>query len=330
MHLLPLMENQKNNTGKIISFLSTDRAILIISIGIALVFWWLTKMSKVYTTFRSVGIEYQLPEGKVFAETPRTSFLAEVESSGWNLFYSYLGSGLPPIEFILNGNEFQEIYSGQLINSLNAKVGKQYEIKSVDTDRISIRLDNSTSVKVPVRISGAFQAAEGYMQTGKPRLFPDSIIVIGPTLEVSQIKEWRTNFIDAQTQKEGFEEEVELRRPSNQEIRLVPETIQCIWNVERATEGSVVVPIEIENAPDSVSVFPPKAFVTYRAPLSIYQKIDSDDFKIVRDFSSLNSGDGKNTAAIELSKSPDNVRVIDLNPPTFEYYIVKTDTISGE
>jgi hypothetical protein len=66
-----------------------DRAILLICIGIALVFWLLVKLSQTYSTVRPVKFEFQIPENETLSNAPPEDMTVEIEGTGWDLMFDY-------------------------------------------------------------------------------------------------------------------------------------------------------------------------------------------------------------------------------------------------
>ena len=85
---VPQPKNQKKprlNRDDIKKFLKTDRAILMICISIAFVFWLMTKLSYSYKDSIVVNLEYQIPDNKVFTNPPAQHLEVDIEGKGWDL-----------------------------------------------------------------------------------------------------------------------------------------------------------------------------------------------------------------------------------------------------
>ncbi len=153
-----------NHKDRIKRFFKTDRAILIISISIALVFWFMTKMEGEFKTSREVNLLYILPDGKIFLNTPPQKINAEIQGGGWNLFYTYLRGMTSDITFRLDSNAVQNISSTNIINKLSSHLGSSYKVVNVDRNIVTIKLDKSKQKKVPVELDVEIKAKNGFMQ----------------------------------------------------------------------------------------------------------------------------------------------------------------------
>lgn len=324
---MPMMKRRlKNLFDKFQRFLKTDRAILILSIGIALFFWLFTKMSKSYETDRLVKFNFELPEGKTFLNTPPSHIKTQIKGGGWNLFFNYLRGGLPEVDYPLGKANVQNISSTSIVNRISATVGTKYEVLNVESDIITIKLDDDHVKKVPVELNVDLQIENGFMQADSLQVMPTEFTISGPETVVNSIKAYPTEKVVVDQITGSFSQKIKAKKPSNPQLKIEPEEVIITNTVEKSTEGQLVIPIRILNAPDSnIAILPKNVFIKYRAPLSIFAKITKDDFTVVARLNANNMASGNNTLPLEMVRQPGFTKVISMSPPAIEYYFVKEE-----
>lgn len=321
---LRMKRRLKNLFDKFQRFLKTDRAILILSISIALFFWLFTKMSKSYETDRLVHFNFELPEGKTFLNTPPKHIKTQIKGGGWNLFFNYLRGGLPEVAFPLEKANVQNISSTSLINKISATIGAKYEVLNVESDIISIKLDDDHVKKVPVELNVDLQIENGFMQADSLQVIPKQFTISGPETVVNSIKAYPTEKVVVDQLTGSFSQKIKAKQPSNPQLKIEPTEVVITNTIEKTTEGQLVVPIKILNAPDSsISILPRNVFIKYRAPLSIFAEITKDDFIVTASLDADNLASSNNTLPLEITKHPNFTKVISMSPPAIEYYFVK-------
>ena len=314
-----------------------DRAILIFCIIIAAVFWFVVKMSKIYTTERVVEIEYDLPEGKAFSEMPPKEFEAEVEGTGWNLMYDFFISERPKVTFDLNTFPSSTIEREQMVKRINEKLFALLEVKDVSSlsqrnlgkDYIVLDYEERFEKKLPVFFDGFPSFQQGYDYLDSVILTPDSVLVSGPFSLVEGLTHWKTNLVEAANLKENFTQEVRLKAPEKGEIFLKPETVQVDIAVEEFTENSVFVPVTLKNQPDSIRIFPAKVQVQFVVGLSKFNQITADSFLLEADFQGIARNAGNNTVPLTLVKEPKEIRGTNFSPKSIEFFILEQESPIG-
>ncbi len=322
------MKNQTQYIQRFKKFLGTDRAILILSISIALIFWFFTKMTKSYKTNREVKIQYELPEGKLFLNHPTSTTKAEIKSDGWSLFYTYLKGGPPDLKIKLDTTKTQYISSTKIINKLSSKLGSNFQVININKDVFTIRLDNAEEKKVPIILNAKFNVENGFMLADSLQIFPDSFKIIGPASLIQSINNYPTENIEFNKLSNNFSKQIKPKTPSHHQLKIVPKEITISSKIERYTEGEVVIPIKMihsKNIKDSISIFPQRVFLKYRAPLSMFSDISSTDFSIIAKLKDSDLSKNTNTLPLELVRIPPYTKIVSIQPEAIEYYIIKEE-----
>ncbi len=308
-----------------------DRAILIVCIGIALMFWVLTKMSQTYRTEREVKFDLSIASEKTFYESPPDNLIAVIEGYGWDLMADYFNKPYVTLEYDLRQYERLDLNRAQLRTAIDKELLSK-DIRVVDLlnhDEIHLQLEEKLQKTIPVKWPGSVKTEKEYQLKRPPYLKPDSIQLVGPAPKVVGIEHWPTDTLIVQGLKTDEAIDLKLAEPSL-EFRLSQRKVQLILEVEQITEKSFFIPVQIINDLGNVNIFPNKIRLTCLVGLSRYESLSAEDFTLLVDFKDISLEESKNTMPINLVQSPKYVSNIQYSPPAVEYYIVQEDPDSTQ
>ena len=294
-----------------------------ICIGIALIFWLLVKLSQTYTSDKAVEMNFRVPENLAFRDAPPQDVVIEMEGTGWDLLFEYFASPAVPLQYdlldrrelVLSRNNLRSDLQDQLFSG-------DLRIIDINYDRIELTLEERVTRRVPIRLHSRLSFAPEHQLRGPVRLKPDSVDVTGPVSRVDSISFWPSDSLIMNRLKTSLTTNLPLRKPSR-EISLNPRVVQAVIPMEQFTQKSLFVPLTVENAPDSVQVFPRQIAVTCVLGLSQYEKVRSTDFRFTIDLENVDLQSENNAVLIEMAEQPDSVRNIQFTPRAAKYFIVQ-------
>lgn len=305
-----------------------DRAILLICIGIALLFWIFIKLSLPYRAEKTVHLVYQIPKDQTFSRLPPDDILIELEGVGWDLLYDFMFARKVELTYDLTTDN--ELYTSR--NQLQADIrqklySKSLNIRSINSDGITFSLEDKTQKKVPVRLISDLQFAQGFQLKESIQLSPDSIQISGPVSYLDTIRYWPTDSLNLVNFNSALDASISLKSPK-QVAEIEPSTVNIKIAAEQYTQNSIFVPIAVKNLPDStLRIFPKNISVNYIVGISQFNQVTSDDFNLIVDFSKIQLSETDNKIPIELAKQPASVRNITYSPKQASYFFVK-DTLA--
>jgi hypothetical protein len=306
------------------TFFKTDRGMLVLSMGIALFFWLLIKLSQDYKATRVVNIAYSLPENMSFLRIPPKDIKVTLEGRGWDLMYNYFGSNNLPLQFELANTPLQNISNNQLKGKMAEDLASaNISIVDMSFDYIAIELGQSATKKVPITLNKIFSFAPNYQLKSAVELFPDSITLYGPASLLSNITNWSTETLQLDNLLNTMELTTALEASSIPQIRLSHQDIRVRVPVEQFTEKSIFLPVTVKNAPDSLRIFPNKVKISFIVGLSQYDTIKSKDFQLEVDLEKISINQENNTAPVQLSQKPEVVKNIRFSPNSVSFLFVK-------
>ena len=300
---------------------------------LSVLFWFLTALNKDYETIISYPIRYiKIPRELVLINNATKQLDLNVKSRGFALLRLKMQTRISPL--VLDVNSFSlntvpgkspiilYLVTNLIIEKLQQQLTSEIKINSVIPDTLILQLTERYTKTAAVKLNIALEFERQHMQVGKLKITPDSVSVSGPE-----------NFIDTLSSVSTIPKKITgLRKNTELELDLVPidklefSTQEVVVNVpvEKFTEESIKIPIEVINIPDSLFLrtFPTSIEITYRVGLSDYKKVSEHMFMAVLDYSTKDSSIG-NKLTVYLVKVPEFVQVTNFYPKNVEYIIEK-------
>lgn len=318
---------KKQTKAKGPSFLNSDRAILMICIGIALIFWVLVKLSQSYRTTRDYEIKYTLPQGKTFAQSPLKTVKASLEGKGWDLIFYYFRNKNPRINFDLTEIPSLTVNSNLITIKIKNILPAGIEIKAVNVDFYNLNVQSLAEKKVPIVLKTDLEFAPRFYLMDTITTSADSVDVAGPISIIDSLKEWNTETLVLKNIQASGKYKVALTKPANTQLIPFFNEIEVNMAVEEFTEKDVFVPIVVKNAPDSLKIFPENIKMSFSVGLSDYNHISGADFTVEVDLRDIPLNAEKNTIPVLVTSQPASVKNVNYSPKSVEFFFVETNEI---
>jgi hypothetical protein len=299
---------------------------------LSIVFWFLTAMNKEYVTTISYPVRYiRFPEDKVLVNNVPDRLELTVNANGFTLLSNKLKSRLTPIIFDVNSfspNRFRNNPSSVIILSSYAKEGisrqlsSDIEILDIKPDSLIFNFAPRAEKRIPVHPILNLSFEKQYMQVGPIILEPDSVLASGPQVMIDSLGMADTEELRMERINKSFNEEVKLR-PVNR-VDFTPVEIWLQVPVEKFTEASFTIPIEVVNLPDSLVLrtFPGKVNITCQVGLSAYETLNEHLFRAVVDYAEAGTMLGSRLQ-VNLVKVPEYIQALNFSPKSVEYILEK-------
>ncbi len=299
----------------------TEKAMLILCIGIAFLFWLLVKLNKTYTTTINLKTAYNLPFHKSLANVLPSDIDVEVKAKGFALLSRYLNNRKPTIALNINGNT--KLISAQVLRkAIQGELSADIELLRLMPENIPVALENQGFKKVKIKV--LLKNIEGrQLGLASPvQIVPDSVELVGSVSELNKIKEWVTDTLRLLPIVGEQTGGLLLSRSIYPHLKVQPGSVQYKTLTEQMTEKNIELRVKIRNAKDSIQLFPRQVNVVCAVGLSHFDEVDADDFEVVID---LNGVDLKRTNSLPLKvvKRPENVKLIAVQPDRVEFMIIK-------
>ena len=299
---------------------------------LSILLWFLTALNKDYITSIDYPVRYiRFPEDKVLVNDIPDRLDLTVEASGFTLLSYKLRSRITPILIDVNSyspNKFRNDPSSIFILSSDAKDGiarqlsNEINIIDIHPDSLIFRFARRAEKLVPVLPNLDLSFEKQFMQVGPYTLEPDSISISGPVVIIDSIVEVKTEEFVRSEINESFNEELKIL-PINK-IDFNPVEVWLQVPVEKFTEASLTIPIEVVNLPDSLVLrtFPGEVNISCQVGLSAYESLNEHLFRAEVDYAEAGTMLGSKLQ-VNLVKVPEYIQALNYTPKSVEYILEK-------
>ena len=285
----------------------------------------LVKLSDTYT--QTLQFELQptrLESNEVLISKEAKTINVTLSGKGFELLKYYIEARIIDVDFSeLTKDKSQYIWTERsqlekIINHFDSKIS----VKSINPDTLLFQYDPQFIKKVPVQMSVNSSFAFGFDLVNTFQSVPDSITLTGPKSLLKTITSIQTKTLDLKNLNSNVDREVALDIPiASKQILYSDQVVRIKGEVDKFTEGSVQVPVTVENVPDNLilNFFPKEITVIFYTSLKAYNTIDASYFSIECDFNSL-TDENKYLNPV-LVKQPAIVKTAKLKRTELEYLI---------
>lgn len=258
----------------------------------AVVIWIFVQFSKQYNEIVDIPVSYiNIPPDKLLSpENPKTLKL-QMEENGFKIAWFSL---FPPTLYVDVSKTVQE--DGMLLYFIDenrkeilSQLSIDFEDSNFVKDVLTLNYQQKKEKKLPVVSRIGVEYAAGYSGTNELQLTPDSVRVTGPDGLLDTLTRLYTEKIELKKVKEDISGKVRIDTAGYKNLTVYKPVLNFSVDVEKFTEGSVQVPIELINVPGDLNVviFPKETLLFYKVTLKDYNKVNASDFRVIADFSQL-------------------------------------------
>ncbi|MEO5645140.1 MAG: hypothetical protein ABIQ40_03695 [Bacteroidia bacterium] len=323
-------DSERGDTGKKTPFLSRRVSTYVICFLVASLFWLMHSLSKEYIITIRVPVTYShFPEQKMIAVDLPDSVDAEVIGSGFTILAFQLTKISAPLD--LDARRTRSLGDGDFAMStyshserIEGAIGQGLKILRVIPDTIVLSFEGRAEKKVPVRPRVTVKCATMFRLGDSIRTVPAFVMVSGAEALVKRITYVETEQKTYVGVNKAINETVNLVLPTAlRQLSLSITKVDLIVPVGQYTEKKFSIPVEPINVPPNVilKTFPDKVDVIFQVPITEFDAITIDMFRIVADYSKIDPKG--NTIAIEFARQPLNVLNLHAVPQRVEFLIRK-------
>ena len=262
---------------------------------LAVLLWLFVISDNHYSMIIDMPIEARnLNSQKTYLEEVPGHASVILKGKGRDLFKSYLLQNYAEFKLVLDLDGISQEYEF-ILNDYFEKNPRKVVIPSshnvsfievVYPNRIKIRLDEIMEKKVPVKSNILNLVKDGYIQIGNTQFNPDSLIIIGPKVELNKINEVYTikdTLFNLAKRNEGTIDIIS----KNRLINYSKEKINYLVDIQQISERIIVdIPIKVINKMQGIRVFPSPQTVSLTVVGGVSQiaDINPSDILVVVDF----------------------------------------------
>lgn len=285
----------------------------------------LVKLNKNFNYTVDIPVEFvNLSEDKILKSYSKD----QVKVSGTASGYDYLKYTFKDQQFTIDLANLKRNQKGlyyyvfdtekdRLSGSLN-----QSQVSDFTPDTLFFDLDQNFEKRLPVYPRITLNFSPGYGSLEGLKLNPDTVLVRGPKSSLDTLTRIPTQSVNLNSIKQSKSDSIELLNLGNQ-IEIIPPRVQYRLLVDKFTEGTITVPIQLINVPPNVTakIFPKRVELIFNVNFKNYERIKASDFRVVCDFDQIDSTSTSLTPQIEAY--PEFIRDVRLREKTVQYLLVK-------
>lgn len=296
---------------------------------VSILIWVLITMSKEYTTSIILPIAYEnIPQNLLLQKEPLKQLEVTIKASGFKIALTKFKQKQIFLDASsLNRKKKSTYYL--LTRSYKTAIQKQLSIgvnlQQIAKDSLFLNLGSLQTKKLPIVADVKIDYHVGYDLSSSIQMQPDSVLVSGPENQIKNLKSIQLEPIKLSDVKEDFSREVAIVKSNNlKNVRFNIAKVTVSGKVEKFTEGSLLVDVEILNLPENITIntLVKKVEVVYVVALSNFNKIDEDSFQIKCDYKTAENNN-LNYLIPKIIKKPPFLKSVKLIPSKIDFLIQK-------
>ena len=285
--------------------------------------WFLNKLNKEYIVDYDVSIKYiKIPDKDKLSQKPNQNLKISLKGHGYSILQLKLKRFNPPFvvdlsENILsriNNDKFKQyVLTKSFADEINRSFGNNLELISINPDTLFFIYEPIFSKKVPIKINAAYNIPNDMLISGKPIISPDSVLLLSKYNIIDSIIELETEYKNLGTINNLIEYKLSLVVPND--IRISHNSVKMKVPMEKAIDKTIELTIKPENFPEHYKVIfiPDKVKISFRVPMSQFDKIDQSHFNVIADYNNRKANQiyiavkNSSHSIANIKSSPDNV-----------------------
>jgi len=286
--------------------------------------WVLVQFSKTYTQLIEIPVNYiNAPLDKSISEDRPKHVELQLQNNGFNIYYYKIFN--PQLNIDLSKAKETDT---ELVYTL------QNHLTEIES-QLKIDFENSRIIQEEIRVPFQFKKekmlrvipnievnyAVGFSADEPVKLTPDSVKVSGPEKIIDSLESVPTQSIRLNNVNNDLKDVVGIDTSGLGELSFYENSVEYSQEVEKYTEGSVEISVEVENVPDNLNLayFPKTVVIYYQVNLKQFENVSAADFRVVCDYKNINQGDDYMLA--QIVEKPKFVNSIRLNERRIQFVI---------
>jgi YbbR domain-containing protein len=320
--------NNKANKGKSI-FSRRNLLVFVVCLAISTLFWLLLAFNGFYSTSITVPVEYiNMPEQRMMIEKLPQEVEITISGSGYQLISYWLrpdngsvlldGRNIGTKPALKANNAFLTTFNG--IDFFNRQHG-DVKALNIQPDTIFFSFFNRGFRKVPIVLDAVLSFKKQYFLTDSIRLFPDSVMISGPSERMDSVFQIFTERLKLSDISTSGNFTLNILKPDSL-LSYEPSLVDIKMEVDQYTEAVFAIPVRVEHliSTDSLDVFPEQVELTCLIALKDFNKVSASSFIIAADAFDLRDSKS-NSMKLYVREAPSFVKNIRLKPETVDFII---------
>ncbi len=301
---------------------------------LALIVWFMNKLSYDYVNVVEYPVElYSTKHTRQIFEQTNNTLTVQLKMSGFDILKSRVAK--PPVLRIgIDNDRYNKlsnrsnsfyVLSSNLSDAISDQLGDNQKVMSVSPDTLFFKIKRFKEKKVPVAAQLELKIEKEYMLKGAVKLTPDSVVISGDSASLSKITSVSTKPKTIEKVAQPVEGNLELVPLPTKNMYVSQTKIGYSADVVRYTEGSIKVPIRIQNLPvgTELMLLPPEVEVKYRAAISDFASINASQLMLAVNYNEIREDNNDKQLKVYVIQQPKNMLEVTLSNPFVEFIIHK-------
>lgn len=270
---------------------------LVSSFLVAFVIWVLFNLSQDYSVFLDYGLRVRTDiRDREKTAVADDRLMVRVKAGGFYIVFHRMGLHDGEVELSVGGEHLTVTDSESDLFSINLQdvfsdvvsaFGPEVEVESVVSKTVNVTLPKVDVRKVPVALNFSLKCEPQYMLSGHPVLSPDSVVISGPSGEVSSVEMVRTESISLRGVKSDVHGMAGIHPIKG--VTISEQGVMYSLKVGRYVDESLMIPVSVRNVPagKKVMVLPNEVEVTCRRFFPLAEKLEPTEFGCYVDYDEL-------------------------------------------
>jgi YbbR domain-containing protein len=299
----------------------------LICLSIASLLWVVRALNRNYVYTIHVPVSFlNLPHNKlIVGELPETLDV-EIKASGLKLIFISLKKNINPVivDFnLLKNNAKSQAYSIKNSNfDLISAINFDVDIVKIRPDTLFFSVNKGNSKLLPVKANLKVKCQPGYSIVSKINITPAYVTVTGDSLDLCKMDTVYTYFLNLKDVHQNFTSPVQLKKPFSS-INYSVKDVQLSFSVDKLTEATIKIPIQIMNNPgrETIKLLPNFISIKYLVAMNDYENVNTNSFKAIVNYEQIK--EKQQYLLVEIVRSPSEVKIINTEPTSISYLIYK-------
>ena len=299
----------------------------LICLSIASLLWVVRALNRNYTYTIHVPVTFlNLPNNKLIVGELPEVLDVEIRTSGLKLIFISLKKNINRVvvDFnLLKNNAKSQAYSIKNGNfNLQSSINFDVEILKIRPDTLFFSLNKANSKLLPVKANLNVNCNPGYSVISKININPAYVTVTGDSIDLKKMDTVYTYFLNLKKIRQNFSAEVPLKKPFTS-INYNVKNVKLSFNVDKLTENSIKIPIQVMNNPghETIKLLPNFITIKYLVAMNDYENVNANSFKAIVNYEQIK--EKQKSLQVEIVRSPSEVKIINTEPTSISYLIYK-------
>lgn len=288
------------------------------------VVWVLVQFSKTYTQLIEIPVNYiNAPLDKSISDERPDHVDLQLQDNGFSIYYFKIFN--PKLDIDLSkARETNDklVYTLQNhLSEIEQQLNVDFENSLIVQEEIVVpfQFKKEKMLKVEPRIEVSY--AVGFSAVNPVELRPDSVKVSGPEQIIDSIETVHTESIRLNKVNQDLNGSVKIDTTGLGVLSFYENSVKYFQKVEKFTEGSAEIPVEVINVPEDLNLayFPKSVIVYYQVNLKQFESVSAADFRVVCNYKDVKKGDDYMIA--QIVEKPDFINSVRLNERRIQFVI---------